>query len=259
MQDCYAGDIGDYGKFSLLRELHKQGLSIGVNWYKTDAIASGKQNDGKFCIPDRLVVYDTDLSLRLRKVFYSQDGIVRSIEALEKEKLINDALYFSEIVPAFNRNRWHHCALSKLSGFDLVFLDPDNGMIVPSVEKSRLKQRKYVLYEEVKDYLCLGHSVLVYQHRPRENEAIYIGRMIQRFMSLSPDVKRNDVQIITFPRYSVRDYFAISINEDHRLKIKRAITNMVNGIWGLGKKPMCRLTQSDYCDGSEKNECGSED
>ena len=73
------------------------------------------------------------------------------------------------------------------------------------------------------------------------NETQYIDRMMQRFMSLSPDVKRSDVQVITFPRYSVRDYFAISINEDHRLKIKRAISNLVNGVWGSGKKPMCRL------------------
>lgn len=190
------------------------------------------------------MVYDTDLSLRLRKVFYSQNGIVRSIEALENEKLIDDASYFSEKIPVVDRNRWHHCALSKLSGFDLVFLDPDNGMIVPSAEKDRHKQRKYVLDEEVKDYLCLGHSVLVYQHRPRENEAIYINRMIQRLMSLNPIVKRNDIQVISFPRYSVRDYFAISINEEHRMKIKRAITNMVDGIWGSGKKPMCRLPKT---------------
>ena len=27
----------------------------------------------------------------------------------------------------------------------------------------------------------------------------------------------------------------------HRLKIKRAISNLVNGVWGSGKKPMCRL------------------
>ena len=40
MQDCYAGDIGDYGKFALLRELREQGLSVGVNWYKTDAVVS---------------------------------------------------------------------------------------------------------------------------------------------------------------------------------------------------------------------------
>ncbi len=65
--------------------------------------------------------------------------------------------------------------------------------------------------------------------------------MMQRFMSLTQDVKRNDIQVITLPRYSIRDYFAISINESHRLKILRAISNMVNGIWGSGKKPMCRL------------------
>ena len=87
-------------------------------------------------------------------------------------------------------------------------------------------------------------DILVYQHRPRVNEAVYIDKMIQRFMSLSPDVQRSDIQIITFPRYSVRDYFAISINENHRLKIKKAITNLVNGIWGSGKRPMCRLPQS---------------
>ena len=136
---------------------------------------------------------------------------------------------------------WHQCALNKLLGVDLVFLDPDNGMIVPSAGKNSLKQLKYVIDEELNDYLCQGHSVLVYQHCPRVNEAVYIERMMQRFMSLSTDVKRKDIQVITFPRYSVRDYFAISVSEDHQLKIKKAITNMVNGIWGSAKKPMCRL------------------
>ena len=241
MQDCYVGDIGDYGKFALLREMHRQGLSIGINWYKTDAITSEKQNDGKYCIPDRLTVYDTDLSTRLKKIFYSQDSIVRSIKALEAEQLIGGALYYSDCVPVGHREKWHQHALSALSGSDLVFLDPDNGMIVSSAEKDKQKQRKYVLDAEFKDYLCTGHSVVIYQHRPRVNEAVYIDRMMQRFMSLSPDVRRSDVQVITFPRYSVRDYFAISINEDHRLKIKRAISNLVNGVWGSGKKPMCRL------------------
>jgi hypothetical protein len=36
MQDRYAGDIGDFGKFALLRALEGAGLSVGVNWYKTD-------------------------------------------------------------------------------------------------------------------------------------------------------------------------------------------------------------------------------
>ena len=244
MQDCYAGDIGDYGKFALLRELHKQGLSIGVNWYRTDAITPNKQNDGRYCIPDHLAAYDTELSSRLRRIFQSQDGVFRSIESLENERLIAGAMYFSEKVPVDHRDDWHQHALRALSGLDLVFLDPDNGLIVSSAEKDRKKQPKYVLDSEVKDYLCRGHSVLVYQHRPRVNETVYIDRIMQRFMSLSADVKRSGIQVITFPRFSVRDYFAVSMNEAHRLKIKTAIANMVNGIWGSGNKPMCRLPKS---------------
>ncbi len=242
MQDCYAGDIGDYGKFALLRELHEQGLSIGVNWYKTDAVVSKKQDDGNYCIPDHLAVCDTGLSSSLRKVFHSQAGSERSIKALENEMLIDGALYFSDSVPVEHRDEWHQRALSKLSCADLIFLDPDNGMVVPSAEKDKKKQRKYVLDAEARDYLSHGHTVLVYQHRPRVNEAVYIDRMVQRFMNLSPVVKRKCIQVITFPRYSVRDYFAISINDDHRLMIARAIANMVNGIWGSGKSPMCRLS-----------------
>ena len=59
MQDRYAGDIGDYGKIALLKALQVQGLSIGVNWYKTEALAvekkadgSFKQEDGKYLIPE---------------------------------------------------------------------------------------------------------------------------------------------------------------------------------------------------------------
>ena len=35
MQNRYAGDIGDFGKLGLLRQLRKTGLSVGVNWYLT--------------------------------------------------------------------------------------------------------------------------------------------------------------------------------------------------------------------------------
>ena len=35
MQNRYTGDIGDFGKLGLLRQLSRTGLSIGVNWYRT--------------------------------------------------------------------------------------------------------------------------------------------------------------------------------------------------------------------------------
>lgn len=36
MQDRYAGDIGDFAKFGLLKALLAEGFSLGVNWYHAD-------------------------------------------------------------------------------------------------------------------------------------------------------------------------------------------------------------------------------
>ena len=35
MQDAYVGDIGDYGKYGLLRAVTASGLRLSVNWYRT--------------------------------------------------------------------------------------------------------------------------------------------------------------------------------------------------------------------------------
>lgn len=45
MKNQYVGDIGDYGKYSLLRAFAEEGVKVGVNWYLTDNDGS---NDGKF-------------------------------------------------------------------------------------------------------------------------------------------------------------------------------------------------------------------
>lgn len=50
MQDKYVGDIGDYGKFGLLRAISTSGLSLAINWYKTgpESEKGNGQNDGKY-------------------------------------------------------------------------------------------------------------------------------------------------------------------------------------------------------------------
>ena len=45
MKNQYIGDIGDYGKYGMLRYLEKSGVKIGVNWYLTE---NDDSNDGKF-------------------------------------------------------------------------------------------------------------------------------------------------------------------------------------------------------------------
>ena len=48
MQDNYVGDIGDYGKYGLLRNVTATGLRLAVNWYRVIPTRPGKQEDGKY-------------------------------------------------------------------------------------------------------------------------------------------------------------------------------------------------------------------
>jgi hypothetical protein len=45
MKNQYFGDVGDYGKYAMLRYLAINGISIAVNWYLTEDDGS---NDDKF-------------------------------------------------------------------------------------------------------------------------------------------------------------------------------------------------------------------
>ena len=45
MKNQYVGDIGDFGKYSLLQAFCEAGVVVGVNWYHTKDDGS---SDGRF-------------------------------------------------------------------------------------------------------------------------------------------------------------------------------------------------------------------
>lgn len=242
MQDRYAGDIGDYGKIALLRELQSCGLSIAVNWYLAEPLdmerkADGtfKQEDGKYRIPEKMMACDKALSDILTGI---ADSAERSVKALERSDLIPDAIYFSEPVTVDDRAGWHEKAMMKLAGAEVVFVDPDNGMLVKSVGKKSVKSIKYTFYEEVRDYIRRGQSVLIYNHRCRKQEAQYFSKICGRLQEIT-GIPETEILKITFPKCSVRDYLAVPASEDHREKIEAAFSAMEQGIWG--KIGMCRI------------------
>ena len=160
MQDRYAGDIGDFGKFGLLKALLAEGLSLGVNWYKAEPPESERDRDtgtflhedGKHKINPKYFVCDEPLAGALRKISESD---VRSIARLEQAALLDPSktVYYHEMVPVVGRRQWHNKALETLTSCEVVFLDPDNGLSVKSVGKGSAKSVKYVWDEELCDYL----------------------------------------------------------------------------------------------------------
>lgn len=260
MQDRYAGDVGDFGKIALLRYLQAKGLSVGINWYKVlemdsekNSDGSFKQDDGKNLIPEKLRECDPTLADKLTKIACSKR---RSISSLQKADLIPGAIYYDAPLSVDNRSAWHQQAMKKLSGADLVFMDPDNGLKVKSVGKKSVRSIKYAFYEEVKDYIDAGKSVLVYNHRCRKTEKEYFDD-IEKKLEEEVKVYGAVIQAITFHKGTIRDYFAIPACEEHAKLIKEAFVEMSESIWGrLGacklhpewakEIPLHYMTYEDY-------------
>ena len=242
MQDRYAGDIGDYGKIGLLRELQARGLSVGINWYRVDPLEAErkiddtfKQADGKYLIPDSLKVCDGVLADILTGIARSSN---RSVEALEQANLVPGARYYRVPLSVDHRFEWHEQAMEKLKNSNIVFVDPDNGMLVKSVGKRSARSVKYTFYEEVNDYVQHGQSVLIYNHRSRKPEGKYFHEICSKLRDAT-GIQESDILKITFPKYSVRDYLAVPASADHRRRIEAAFTSMEKGVWG--RTGMCRI------------------
>ena len=230
MQDRYAGDIGDFGKLGLLRALNAAGLSIGVNWYRTTPLASElTRDDGRYRIPKNLFHCDVELAKALFEISQS-DNPERSVKALEEAKLIDGAVYFSELVRIADRLEWHREAMTTLRCCDLVFLDPDNGLLVKSVSPNSARSVKYALYEEVGKYVAAGKSAVIYNHRCRKKWDVY-AQFITEQLRLKSNLLNNPIRAITFPRFSVRDYFIISATPEHDQRIQSALGFIENSVW----------------------------
>lgn len=178
MKNQYFGDIGDYGKYGLLRFLAMRGVIIAINWYLTTDDQSNDGNIRGYLAREKDRVYDPYLFDVLREFSVRNERDVRHFAA---RGMIPGATYFDEIVdpavPMLNaaekriaRERWHHEALATCDGADLVFMDPDNGLRAgkPTARKDAMK---FVYASEVEDYYERGQDVVYYCHKGRRTDS----------------------------------------------------------------------------------------
>lgn len=230
MQNRYTGDIGDFGKLGLLRVLQAAGFSIGVNWYLTPD--ENHNQDGKHTNYDDLQSCDESLWSELKQIVESGD---RSVAALQKDSILK-ATFYAETLDfrgkkkaerRLIRENWHQNALKALCGSDLVFVDPDNGLIVPSAEE-KPKENKYVLPKELAEYYEQGSSVIYYQHQARRQDPYYEDQH-QKLLS-RPEFSGASGLGLKFRRTSHRYYFMI-LHPEHREKVTKAVREMLNTDW----------------------------
>ena len=233
MQDNYIGDIGDYGKYGLLRNVCAEKMSLAVNWYQVVPTKSGKQDDGKYTDylskPHIYRSYDPALFDCLHKIVLQERN--RTIKRIEQADLF-PADFFSEPLGR-DRTAWHARALEKTKNAKVVFLDPDNGLETARMHQTNDATEKHVKWAELKDCYDRGQNVILYQHRPQmtaKSLCIYNVMQFQHSYLFADCVK-----LLEFPKYTNRFYFMFLHQRDKGTfdRICRAVTDN----WG----------KSDFC------------
>ena len=250
MKDQYVGDIGDYGKYGLLRFLAKNDINIGVNWYLTENDCS---NDGKFTdyLNDD---YKTDYSHYDEELFYKLKKIVdkgrceKRVQDIESENIIPNAIYFNEELSKVSdiknlkdrkpkREEWKEKAKAVLlkDNTNLIFTDPDNGSA--EGKSTRKNGEKYADLSELREYYDEGKNVVYYCHRGRRKDK----KWEEKRNEFNNDGKNNaKIIVLTFHRGTQRSYI-FAIHSDEYDKYDKLINEFLKTSWGEScgnKNPM---------------------
>ncbi len=193
MQNRYVCDIGDFGKYALLRALIRDDLRLGVVWYLNP-------NEEENC-DGSLVTYlqnanesgfrsgDPELYDALRRLLRRGQRNILSVQQsgiLRAPTLFYDApLTFAGVDLAKrkgHRDRWCREALEATEKAQIVFFDPDNGLPGKTAKPWSKNGPKYVFPEELLPYVQRDQSLIVYQHRNRTtlSKQIEAGKKIFR-------------------------------------------------------------------------------
>lgn len=182
MKNQYFGDINDYKKYGLIRQLSNFGeLKTLICWMLTNDpnIKEGLQTQ-YLNNPDEWEKYDKPLFKHLQKyksqILGNQD---RNVSLIEKSNILPKCEFFKEIIPDDGelRSRYFQKLLNISNEADLIFFDPDIGLET-FVKRGNTRSSQYLYWSEVKAAYDKGLSILIYQHRHQgktvENMAEYL-------------------------------------------------------------------------------------
>ena len=232
MKNQYVGDIGDYGKYGLLRFLASHGIKIGVNWFLTENDGS---TDGKFTTylknpADR--VYDPELFDALQNIADHPD---KTVKMIKQAGIIPDAEFFGEMLKSsslkadareWNRRLWFNNSTLMLGNAELIFADPDNGISYRKTARTK-DSEKFILPEDVAEYYNSGRNVVYYCHKGRRKQEAWE----QAKAEIRNHIRDAQILAVTCHRGTQRSYIFV-LHPDCYMKYEKIITAFLDSEWG---------------------------
>jgi len=233
VQNRFIGDIGDFGKYGLLRYLCKSGLNLGINWYLTDdgVDSAGNLTDYLLNQYEGYTQCDQELYQELNNIVHIEKE--RSVDRIERGNLFPKSTeFYSKLLKSdkLYRHKWFQESLNKLSNCDLLFLDPDNNILMNTDGYNyQADGSKYTFPFEIEEYYSKGQSLIIYNHANRQPVVDYIRRF--DFINNNPVFGDARAFIMKYNRQQIR-YYLLVIRPEHIRSIEECVKHMISGPWG---------------------------
>lgn len=181
MQDSYAGDVSDYAKCVLLnRVIGQTDIRLGVLWYYVDAdeVDTAEKPEKQLAYlqnadtfrPSWPDVFDRLNSNRPAKLVQVQ-ALVAASFARNRPVFFDSKLSIARAKNRFEkiaaRLTWFEQARKSLTKAELVFMDPDNGLEVPSIGECGPRSLKHATYAEAFSLFAADKSLVIIQFKTR--------------------------------------------------------------------------------------------
>jgi len=248
MQNQYVGDVGDFGKYGLLRYLcgiyGTSGpiLPLAVVWYLTPNEGGKAGKHVRYLDPQprnlrRFRECDPALWDALSEVVYDghypaikQDR--RNVKAVEEVGIFPpDTVYYAAPLivdgKAVDRTEWARDCVNRAKGRKVVFLDPDNGL-----EPKATAGPKHILLTELEPFLEGNQTVIIYHHLGRN--CSHREQISERSNQLKTHPGTSSVIALRYRRGTSRAYFILPTAEHDGL-IQDRVRALLRSAWGQNR------------------------
>lgn len=206
MQDRYAGDVGDFSKFALMRQLEAlSSRPMGLIWYRHPD--ESHTNDGRhigYLSHPSWQNCDRALVDHLSQASNQPTRSIQFLEGLplfrQSPKTFGESCHpFSHA--AFRRDEWFDRATKAVEGCDIVFTDPDNGI---RLTPRALPSPKHMERHEFVELAKLHPLLVAYHHFDRSQSHVRQMQLLRD--ELSSDLPGHKIEVLRYRRISPRAY-----------------------------------------------------
>lgn len=127
------------------------------------------------------------------------------------------------------RSHWFNGALDATKGCDMIFVDPDKGLEVASVERHRKTGPKYTFFDELVPFVKRGQSLVIYHHLCRSGPAEV--QVQEGLNQIREKLGVDNVYALLYKRGTLRAFFIVPSSEHAKFLTERGILLTQSAPW----------------------------